>query len=171
MPTLTPHIHCGTEGTKEFDSPKQYDSLQRYSAEGKSEIWQGRRQPDGAKPMCSAWVFTGTQTSTSKDKAVWDTYPPPSCLPSAHSLLVLPSTTGNRGHAWMEVLMPRGCPPPTTLHKIHVAAASNKLCGDFLHTLYSLTISSKKAFFFLQNRTNSGSRRLGLEIFPYGKGV
>lgn len=106
VPTLSPPVHCGTEGTEEFLSPKQYDLLQSYSARGKSEIWQGSYSPTGTiqsvphlhiQPGCSL----GPKFLPARARQHEHT-PPPSCLPSAHSLLALPSTAGNRGHNWME---------------------------------------------------------------------
>lgn len=38
------------------------------------QLFPHRNHPDGASPLCSAWVFIRTQTSASKDEAVWDTY-------------------------------------------------------------------------------------------------
>lgn len=137
MPTLSPPIHCGTEGAGEFDSPKQCDSLQSYPAEGKSEIRQGSCSSAGTIQTDPHYMLSlGVHLDPNfcqQGQGSMRHIPPPSCLPSAHSLLWLPSTTRGREHTWMEALMLRGCPSPTTLHKTQVAAASCKLSGHFLH--------------------------------------
>lgn len=101
--------------------------------------------PDGASPACSAWVFTGTQTSASNDKAAWDTHPlPPACPLPSTSLFTLPSTPGKRGHTWMEVLILRGCPSPITLHKIQVAACMQQALWGFPSPHYTPWQSPQK---------------------------
>lgn len=66
IPTLSPSIHCETEGAEEFDSPKQYDSLE---CRGEIRDLAGQLSPT-QKPsrQCQTYAFSLRVHSASKDE-------------------------------------------------------------------------------------------------------
>lgn len=131
--------------------------------------------PAGASPTCSAWLFVRTQNFASEGKAARDTRLPYLCPP--RPLPACPQFPCTAQHNWEEWahhgwrcwcwgaahLLQRSTRYRWLLHQA-------SFLGIYFTTLNSLTVPPKKGFFFLENRTNSGSRRLGLEVFPCGKG-
>lgn len=178
MPTVNSPIHSGTEGAEEFDSPKQYDSLQRHFGEGKSEIWQGSYSRTGtiqtmphlrAQPGFSLGPKLLPARTMQCEISSFTPLPPPCPLPTL--CLHCPAQLGREGTLWWRYWCPGGAHPLRLSTRYRCIHLHPEIClGISFNTPHCLTIPQRKAFFFLQNKINSGSRGLRLEVFSCERG-